>query len=239
MNADPRGALHLVPVPLGGEDVAAVLPQAVRTALAQVDYFVVENEKSARQFLAHLPHPRPIRELTIVLFDKSGTAAQAEALLAPLLSGRSAAVLSEAGCPGVADPGAVLVDQAHRANLRVIPHVGPSALLLALMASGFNGQNFAFHGYLPVAADACKNRIAALERESRERDVTQIFIETPYRNDALLKSLLAACHARTRLCIASDLTLPAESIASATVEALRKKNVVIGKRPTVFLLYAR
>ena len=114
-----------------------------------------------------------------------------------------------------------------------------TSLLLALMASGFNGQRFAFHGYLPVAADDCKNRIALLEKESQERDVTQIFIETPYRNDALLKSLLATCHARTRLCIASDLTLPTESIASATVEALRKEAVVIGKRPAVFLLYAR
>ena len=239
MNADLRGALHLVPVPLGGEDVAAVLPQSARTTLAKIDYFIVENEKSARQFLARLPHPQPIRDLTITLFDKDGTAAQADTLLAPLSSGRSAAVLSEAGCPGVADPGAVLVDRAHRANLRVIPHVGPSALLLALMASGFNGQRFAFHGYLPVAADDCKNRIALLEKESQERDVTQIFIETPYRNDALLKSLLATCHARTRLCIASDLTLSTESIASSTVEVLRKEAVVVGKRPTVFLLYAR
>ena len=234
-----QGVLHLVPVPLGSDDVASVLPQSARTALAEIDYFIVENEKSARQFLARLPHPRPIRDLTIVLFDKDGTAAQAEQLLAPVTAGRSAGILSEAGCPGVADPGAILVDRAHRANLRVIPHVGPSALLLALMASGFNGQHFAFHGYLPVAVEACKLEIARLERESRERDVTQLFIETPYRNDALLKSLLAACQARTRLCIASDLTLPTETVVSNTVEALRKKAMVIGKRPTVFLLYAR
>lgn len=239
MTTGSRGTLHLVPVPLGSEDAAAVLPRTVRATLAQIDYFIVENEKSARQFLARLPHPRPIRDLTITLFDKDGTPAQADNLLAPLISGRSAAVLSEAGCPGVADPGAVLVDRAHRTNLRVIPHVGPSALLLALMASGFNGQHFAFHGYLPVAADACKNKIALLEKESRERDVTQIFIETPYRNDALLKSLLAACQPQTRLCIASDLTLSTESITSTTVEALRKEAFIIGKRPTVFLLYAR
>ena len=239
MISKKRGALHLVPVPLGGEDISAVLPQSARDALMQIDYFIVENEKSARHFLAGLPHPRPIRELSIALFDKSGTPAQAKALLESVESGRNAAILSEAGCPGVADPGAILVDCAHRANLRVIPHVGPSSLLLALMASGFNGQHFAFHGYLPVPADACKTEIARLERESRERDVTQLFIETPYRNDALLKSLLAACNERTRLCIASDLTLPTETVASATIETWRKRESIIGKRPTVFLLYAR
>jgi 16S rRNA (cytidine1402-2'-O)-methyltransferase len=238
VNSAARGALHLVPVPLGGGDIAAVLPQSARDALMQIDYFIVENEKSARHFLAGLPHPRPIRELSIALFDKSGTPVQAKSLLEPVESGRHAAILSEAGCPGIADPGAILVDCAHRANLRVIPHVGPSALLLALMASGFNGQHFAFHGYLPVAADACSKEITRLESESRGRDVTQLFIETPYRNDALLKSLLVACQARTRLCIASDLTLPTETVVSDTVAGLRNKAIVIGKRPTVFLLYA-
>jgi 16S rRNA (cytidine1402-2'-O)-methyltransferase len=186
-----------------------------------------------------LPHPKPVRELTIELFDKNGTPARAAELLQPLLTGRSAAVLSEAGCPAVADPGARLVEAAHRANIRVVPHVGPSALLLALMASGFNGQRFAFHGYLPVAAPACRAEILKLERESRERDMTQIFIETPYRNDALLKTLLECCNDNTRLCVASDLTLPDEAVISTTIQQWRPRGAAIGRRPAVFLLYAR
>lgn len=234
------GSLHIVPVTLGGEDVAAVLPQGTRTLLASLDYFIVENEKSARHFLKLLPHPRAIRELTLELFDKNGSAERATVLLNPLLSGRSAAVLSEAGCPAVADPGARLVEAAHRANIRVVPHVGPSALLLALMASGFNGQRFAFHGYLPVQADGCKQEIAKLERESRERDMTQLFIETPYRNDALFATLLDCCHPATRLCVAADLTLPTEYVRSAKISDWRQqRTVVIGRRPAVFLLYAR
>ncbi len=233
------GLLHIVPVTLGGDDVAAVLPQSTRDILAGLDYFIVENEKSARHFLKLLPHPRAIRELKLELFDKDSTVERASALLQPLLSGRHAAVLSEAGCPAVADPGARLVEAAHRANIRVMPHVGPSALLLALMASGFNGQRFTFHGYLPVAQSDCKAEILKLERESRERDMTQLFIETPYRNDALLKTLLECCDGNTRLCVASNLTLADESAFSAPVREWRQRETVIGRRPAVFLLYAR
>ncbi len=233
------GILHIVPVTLGGEDVAAVLPQSTRDILAGLDYFIVENEKSARHFLKLLPHPRPIRDLQLELFDKDGTPERATALLLPLMTGRHAAVLSEAGCPAIADPGARLVEAAHRANIRVAPHVGPSALLLALMASGFNGQRFAFHGYLPVAQQQCKTAILKLEGESRERDMTQLFIETPYRNDALLKTLLECCDEKTRLCIASSLTLADESACSASVREWRQRETVIGRRPAVFLLYAR
>jgi 16S rRNA (cytidine1402-2'-O)-methyltransferase len=239
VNRAPTGTLHLAPVTLGSDEVPAVIPQSTRDALVQIDYFIVENEKSARRFLKLLPHPRPVRELTLVLFDKNGTPARADELLQPLLQGRSAAVLPEAGCPAIADPGALLVDAAHRAKLRVVPHVGPSALMLALMASGFNGQRFAFHGYLPVAAPECRAEILKLERESRERDMTQLFIETPYRNDALLKTLLDCCNDRTRLCVASDLTLPDESVASRRIADWRARETVIGRRPTVFLLYAR
>ena len=239
MSGAATGTLHLAPVTLGDDNVPAVLPQNTRDVLIEIDYFIVENEKSARRFLKFLPHPRPLRELTLVLFDKNGTPARAAELLQPLLQGRSAAVLSEAGCPAIADPGALLVDAAHRANMRVVPHVGPSALLLALMASGFNGQRFAFHGYLPVAPPACRAEIVKLERESRDRDMTQLFIETPYRNDAMLKAILECCDGRTRLCVASDLTLPDESVASRSIADWRGRGAVIGRRPTVFLLYAR
>jgi 16S rRNA (cytidine1402-2'-O)-methyltransferase len=239
MTGVQTGSLHLIPVTLGGDDVQTVLPRAACEVLADLDYFIVENEKSARHFLKQLPHPRTLRELTLERFDKDGSPERAEQLLQPLLSGRSAAVLSEAGCPAIADPGAQLVAAAHRANIPVVPHVGPSALLLALMASGFNGQRFAFHGYLPVIFAECRVEIQTLERESRERDMTQLFIETPYRNDALLKTLLDCCQTRTRLCVAADLTLPTQTLNVATIGELRARTPEIGRRPAVFLLYAR
>jgi 16S rRNA (cytidine1402-2'-O)-methyltransferase len=238
MNQPTPGTLHLLPVPLGENEVAAVLPQHALTLATRLDYFIVENEKSARHFLKTVNHPRPLRELTIELFDKSGTSERADQLLQPLRTGRDAAVLSEAGCPAVADPGALLVAAAHRAGVRVQPQVGPSSLILALMASGFNGQCFSFHGYLPVAIAECRLKIAALERESRERDMTQIFIETPYRNDALLKTLLETCDGGTRLCAASDLTSNDETILSSPIRQWRSRSNAIGRRPTVFLLYA-
>ena len=239
MSAGAKGRLHLIPVTLGNDDVRAALPQATLETAAALDYFIIENEKSARRFLKNIPHPRPLQQLQLELFDKNSDAARAIELLRPLAAGRSAGVLSEAGCPAIADPGGLLVEAAHRAGLQVVPHVGPSALLLALMASGFNGQRYAFHGYLPVPKDECRREIARLERESRTRDMTQIFIETPYRNDALLQALLETCAAKTRLCVASDLTLAAETVRSATIAAWQREKIEIGRRPSVFLLYAR
>ena len=234
-----RGALHLIPVTLGAADARLSLAASALQAAAGLDYFLVENAKSARQFLKSIAHPRPLRELQLELFDKDSELERAIGLLQPLLAGRSAGVLSEAGSPAVADPGALLVEAAHRLGIRVIPHVGPSAIMLALMASGFNGQRFAFHGYLPVPPEECRRAIAARERESREQDMTQIFIETPYRNDALLQSFLAACQGASRLCIASDLTLASESVRSAAIAEWKAGKTQIGRRPCVFLLYAR
>lgn len=239
MNAGAKGTLHLIPVTLGGDDVRAALPPATLGIVTALDYFIVENEKNARRFLKNAPHPRPLRQLQLELFDKSGDAARAMRLLHPLDTGRNAGVLSEAGCPGIADPGALLVEAAHRMGLRVVPHIGPSSLLLALMASGFNGQRFAFHGYLPVPQDRCRNEIARLERESRAFDMTQIFIETPHRNDALLQTLLETCDGKTRLCIASDLTLATEAVRSAPISEWEKEKTELGRRPSVFLLYTR
>ena len=233
------GVLHLMPVTLGDGDARAVLPQATMSTLFTLDYFIVENEKSARRFLKSAAHPRPMQELTLERFDKDSSSTRAQELLQPLLAGRSAGLLSEAGCPALADPGALLVAAAHRLSLRVVPHVGPASPLLALMASGFNGQRFAFHGYLPVASKDCRNEITRLERESRSHDTTEIFIETPYRNDALLKHLLETCDAKTRLCIAADLTLASEMIRSMTIAEWKKNPPVIGRRPAVFVLYAR
>jgi 16S rRNA (cytidine1402-2'-O)-methyltransferase len=233
------GTLHLIPVPLGDADARAVLPGPTLAIVAELDYFIVENEKSARRFLKSIGHPQPLRRLQLELFDKGGDATRAARLLQPLLAGRSAGVLSEAGCPAIADPGALLVEAAHCAGLRVVPYIGPCAPLLALMAAGFNGQRFAFHGYLPVPRDECRREIARLERESRAHGQTQIFIETPYRNDVLLQAVLEICGGKTRLCVASDLTLPTETVRSATIAEWKKKRPAIGRRPSVFLLYAR
>jgi 16S rRNA (cytidine1402-2'-O)-methyltransferase len=238
MSAAAKGVLHLIPVALDSDNVRAALPSATLDIVTRLDYFIVENEKSARRFLKHVPHPRPLQQLQLEAFDKNGDATRAIELLQPLTIGRSAGVLSEAGCPAVADPGALLTETAHRLHLQVVPHIGPCSLLLALMAAGFNGQRFAFHGYLPVAKDECRAEIAKLERESRSRGMTQIFIETPYRNDALLQSLLESCAGKTRLCIASDLTLATESVRSATIAEWKKGKEAIGRRPSVFLLYA-
>jgi 16S rRNA (cytidine1402-2'-O)-methyltransferase len=237
--SNANGLLHLIPVTLGDTSDCSSLPPSAIHAARELDYFLAENEKSARQFLKNIAHPRALRELRIERFDKDGDPARAAELLQPLLAGRSAGILSEAGSPAIADPGALLVAAAHRLNIRVIPHVGPSAILLALMASGFNGQRFAFQGYLPVPADECRRAIAARERESRAQDMTQIFIETPYRNDALLRAFVETCTDNSRLCVASDLTLAGESVRSATVAEWKAEKPEIGRRPSVFLLYAR
>jgi 16S rRNA (cytidine1402-2'-O)-methyltransferase len=225
-------ALYLVPAALGGAP-AQVLPAPTIDTVRALRDFAVENAKSARAFLAALGMPCPVRELRIAPID-----GDAAALLAPLRAGRSLGVISEAGCPGVADPGQALVAAAHAAGYRVVPLVGPSSLLLALMASGLEGQRFAFRGYLPRDATARAQRIRELERASREARETQIFIETPYRNDALLATLLECCAPATRLCVAVDLTLPGEDIATRSVAQWRRARTAIGRRPAVFLLLA-
>ena len=225
-------ALYLVPATLGGAP-AQVLPAPTIETVRALRDFAVENAKSARAFLAALGMPCPVRELRIALIEGAGAA-----LLAPLRAGRSLGVISEAGCPGVADPGQALAAAAHAAGYRVVPLVGPSSLLLALMASGLEGQRFAFRGYLPRDAPGRARRIRALEQASREAQETQIFIETPYRNDALLAALLECCAPATRLCVAVDLTLPGEEIAMRSVAQWRRARTAIGRRPAVFLLLA-
>jgi 16S rRNA (cytidine1402-2'-O)-methyltransferase len=227
-----RPALYLVPTPLGGPAAEALSATAAETVRSLRD-FAVENARSARAFLGALGMPCAIRELGI-----QEIAGDAAALLAPLRAGRPLGVLSEAGCPAVADPGAALVAAAHAEGFRVIPLVGPSALLLALMASGLEGQRFAFCGYLPRDKQAREERIRALERRSRAGRETQIFIETPYRNEALLQALLECCDPASRLCVAADLTLPSEEITTRTVAQWRRTRAAIGRRPAVFLLQA-
>lgn len=225
-------ALYLIPAPLGGPAAVGV-PAATMEAVRSLRDFAVENAKSARAYLATLGMPCAIRELNIREIGED-----AAALLAPLRAGRSLGVISEAGCPAVADPGADLVAAAHREGFRVIPLVGASAILLALMASGLEGQRFAFRGYLPRDRRERAERIRGLERRSHAERETQIFIETPYRSDALLEALLESCEAGTRLCVAADLTLPTEAIATRTIAQWRQARTAIGRRPAVFLLLA-
>jgi 16S rRNA (cytidine1402-2'-O)-methyltransferase len=222
--------LYAIPTPLGGA-AADALPAPALDKIRTLKDFVVENAKSARAFLGGLG--MAVRELSIVSMDE-----EASMLLNPLREGRSMGLLSEAGCPAIADPGATLVDAAHREGFRVVPLIGPSSIILALMASGLEGQRFSFCGYLPREAADRARRIKELEHRSRRENETEIFIETPYRSDALLGALLASCSPTTKLCVAADLTLPSETIASRSVAQWRRAKPVLGRRPAVFLLLA-
>ncbi|MCM2328165.1 MAG: SAM-dependent methyltransferase [Lysobacter sp.] len=235
----PPAALYLIPVTLA-EDGApeAVLPVPVLERVRGIRDFVVENAKSARRFLSACGHPGPIASLGFAVLDEHTRDADVAALLAPLREGRPLALLSEAGAPAVADPGAKLVAAAHEEGLRVAPLTGPSSILLALMACGLEGQRFRFAGYLPVAHPARAAAIRELESRSAAAQETQVFIETPYRNDALLADLLKTCREDTRLAVAADLTGASESIRTASVAQWRARPAPPGKRPAIFLLLA-
>ncbi len=236
------GVLYLVPNALGPGDLQAVLPAATSSVAARLDYFIGENAKSTRAFLKRVdavtPLAKPIQQIDIAELDVATPAAALPALLAPIFAGRDAGLVSEAGCPAVADPGATLVRLAHRHGIDVRPLVGPSALLLALMASGLDGQRFAFNGYLPTDARERIEAIRASEHRSAQLHQTQLFIETPYRNQVLLAALVEHCRPDTLLCVACDLTLETQWIASRAASAWRGVTVDLQKRPTVFLLLA-
>jgi 16S rRNA (cytidine1402-2'-O)-methyltransferase len=219
--------LYAIPTPLGGRAADALAPAAIEKIRSLKD-FAVENAKSARAFLGELG--MPVRELNIMVLDDPA------ACLLPLREKRAMGLVSEAGCPAIADPGAALVEAAHAGGFRVVPLVGPSSIVLALMASGLEGQRFAFCGYLPREAPDRARRIRELEGRSLKENETEIFIETPYRNEALLQALVETCRPSTRLCVAADLTLPSESIASKPIGKWR--GAAIGRRPAVFLLLA-
>ena len=233
------GSLYLIPVSLGPASTGLTTPADVAARACSLTYFVVENAKTARAELKRLDHPAPLRELDIRELPEKPGSADLDTLLAPLLAGRDAGLMSEAGCPAVADPGALLVRRAHEKGVKVVPLVGPSSLLLGLMASGLNGQSFAFHGYLPVDEEARKRRIRELEAESARHSRTQLFIETPYRNDRMFEALKNTCGPETRLCIARDLTTDDEWIATRRIADWKKTATPeLSKRPTVFLLLA-
>ena len=227
-----KGALYLIPVALGGDDAASLVPPATLAAARRLRTFITENAKSARRFLKAIAHPWPLQQMNFHALDEHTR--DVEPLLALLLSGEDCGLMSESGCPAVADPGAALVRRAHQAGVHVVPLVGPSSILLALMASGMSGQRFAFRGYLPVERMERARKLK--EIEARATDETQIFIETPYRNSALLSALLEHCRGDTLLCVAADLTLPAEFVATRTISEWKKKPPVLDRRLAVFLL---
>lgn len=231
------GTLFLIPAPLGDESIAW-LPASEAAKVLHIRHFVVEAEKTARKHLKALGVSTPIRELAMSTLNEHTKPADVAALLAPLLAGEDVGLISEAGCPAVADPGAQLVALAHERGIRVAPLIGPSSILLALMASGANGQCFAFHGYLPVDAAEKAKVVKELEQRSRERNETQVFIETPYRNNALLQQLRETLAPSTRLAVACDLTLPTETIVSRLVKDWPQDAPDFHKRPAIFILHA-
>lgn len=235
------GILYLIPTPLGNSGTPSplpqVLPEETRRIAARLTTFVVEQAKTARAFLKQLPTTTPIQQLTLLELNEHTPSSALDSLIAPLLAGQDVGLISEAGCPAVADPGANLVRLAHRHGIRVRPLTGPSSILLALMGSGLVGQRFAFHGYLPARPDERANALRELEKRSRKEDAAQVFIETPYRNQAMLETLLAACQPDTLLTIACDLTLENEFLATRRIAEWRGCLPDIQKRPTVFLLY--
>lgn len=231
--------LYLIPTPLGLAETPCLLPHEQAQLVGLTD-FVVEAEKTARAHLKAFGVHTPIRELNLAVLNEHSDTRQISQLLQPLRQGRSMGLMSEAGCPAVADPGAQLVARAHQEGFTVIPLVGPSSIMMALMASGANGQCFAFKGYLPVDKQTRINALHELEQRSRQHNETQLFIETPYRNDALLQDAIEHLHPQTRLCIAADLTLPQQLIISQTVAEWRRLATLPGlkKRPCMFVVYA-
>jgi len=233
------GTLYLIPVTLGDDNITKVLPADVVSIAQQLDTFVVESEKSARHFLSTIKTNKPVRELSLNLLNEHTEDKDIPTLLAPLLAGKDIGLMSDAGCPGVADPGARLVELAHQKGIRVVPFVGPSSILLSLMASGLNGQQFAFLGYLPVDKTLRNQKIKEIEKRSLTHKETQLFIETPYRNQHMLEAILSTCQPNTRLSIACDISLNTEMIATKTIATWKKTPLPdLHKRPTIFLLLA-
>ena len=240
-NNPSYGTLYLIPVTLGDDNIATLLPISLPSDVIKItqtlEHFLVESEKSARQFLSAIKTAKPVRELTLSLLNEHTLDKDLAALMAPLLAGKNVGLMSDTGCPGVADPGAKLIALVHQKNIKVVPFVGPSSILLSLMASGLNGQQFAFLGYLPVDKQARNLKLKEIEKRSQTHNETQIFIETPYRNQHMLEAILTSCNANTRLCIACHISLPDEMIATKKISDWKLSPLPdLHKKPAVFLL---
>jgi len=230
------GNIYLIPCPLGDTPPLEVLPLSVKKAVELIDFYIVENEKAARRFIKSIVPKKSQPDLHIDTINKFTDENEIPNMLMPCYDGHHIGIISDAGCPGIADPGASVVAQAHIKGIKVIPLVGPSSILMAMMASGFNGQNFAFNGYLPIDKQERKREIKRLEKLSEEQNQSQLFIETPYRNNQLLESLIIALHPQTQICVACDVSLPTEYIVTQTAESWKKTRVDLHKRPTLFII---
>lgn len=232
-----RAALYLIPVTLGNSPLERSLPTYNREIIIGIKYFIVENIRSARRFLKQVDRDIDIDALTFFSLDKRTQPTELDKMLIPLGIGESVGILSEAGCPAVADPGSEVVSIAQRRGFTVIPLVGPSSIILSLMAAGFNGQNFAFNGYLPIAQDERRKKLKMLEQLINKENQTQIFIETPYRNTKMVEDILLTCQPQTRLCIAANLTLESEFIRTKSVKEWRTHIPDLTGAICIFLLY--
>jgi 16S rRNA (cytidine1402-2'-O)-methyltransferase len=233
-----KASLYLIPSPLGKNDhFDQVFPAYNLEVIRSLEYFIAENLRTARRFISAVGHPIPIDRLTFFELGKHSLPEDLNTYLDPLHSGKSIGLLSEAGTPCIADPGAGIVALAQQMKVAVLPLIGPNSILMALMASGFNGQQFTFHGYLPVDRKELIHKLKTLETEAEKKDQTQIFIETPFRNEKLLDAILKSCKPETKLCIAVNLTLQEESILTDTIANWKQVKTDLHKKPAVFLLY--
>ena len=232
------GKLYMIPTTLGENEPLEVLPISIKRIIEEIDHYIVENEKTARRFIKKISPRKSQPNLNIALLNKFTDPKVLPSFLDPCFEGEDVGVLSEAGCPGIADPGAEIVRIAHQKGISVVPLVGPSSIILALMASGLNGQNFAFNGYLPIENSERKKAIKRFERISRENNQSQLFIETPYRNNSLFEEFVKTLTKDTWLCIATDLTLPTEFIATKLTGNWIAESIELHKRPTIFIIQA-
>ena len=242
MKSNSLGKLYLIPITLSnpGETTVVpedVLPQTIKRTIDFVDYYIVENEKTARKFIKSIHPEKKQPDLKISVLNKHTDFAEHNEFIQPLLRGENIGLMSESGCPGVADPGAVIVKLAHEKGIQVVPLVGPSSILLALMASGMNGQSFAFNGYLPIDKNDKKQALKNFERLSQDKNQSQLFIETPYRNNKLMEDLLQILQPSTYLCVACDITLPTEYIKTKTVNEWKKEKADLHNRPCIFIIH--
>ncbi len=230
------GKLYLIPTTLGETEPLEVMPLSIKKVIEQIDYYIVENEKSARRFIKSITPKKSQPSLNLKLLDKYAVEEETQRYLDVCRQGINVGLLSEAGVPAIADPGASIVKLAHQQNIQVVPLVGPSSILMAMMASGMNGQNFAFNGYLPIDKGDRKRAIKDLERISMDKGQSQIFIETPYRNDKMLADLKAILSPQTSLCIAADITLPSEYIKTMSVQDWKHQQPDLHKKPAIFII---
>lgn len=235
--ASTLGKLYLIPTTMGDCDPMDVLPLTIKRSIDLINYYIVENEKTARKSIKSVNPEKKQSELVLFALNKHTETKEHLDFIKPLLEGKNMGLMSEAGCPGVADPGAVIVKLAHEKGIQVIPLVGPSSILLAMMASGMNGQSFTFNGYLPIDKSEKKSALKNLEKLSQDKNQSQIFIETPYRNNKMLEDILQALNPSTYLCIATDITLPTEYIKTLRAADWKKVKVDLHNRPTIFIIH--